>query len=106
VRAVWADVLAQLEGPLRRLVVTHFHPDHLGLATWLQEQTGAELWMSTGEFLTAHAVWHEVGGHGARFMTEQFRQHGLDGELLEKFATRGSGYRKAVPVLPDAYQRL
>lgn len=105
-RAAWQQVLAGLDGPVTRIVATHFHPDHLGLATWLLETTGAELWMSTGEFLTAHAVWNEFGGHGARFMTEQFRQHGLDGIRLEKFAVRGPGYRRSVPALPDAYQRL
>lgn len=106
VRAVWSQILERLDGPVTRLVVTHFHPDHLGLATWLMEQTGAPLAMTTGEFLTAHAVWHEVGGHGARFMVEQFRQHGLDAEQLARFAQRGSGYRKAVPALPEYYQRL
>lgn len=106
VRATWQTILAGLNGPVTRLVVTHFHPDHLGLASWLQAETGAALWMTTGEFLTAHAVWHEVGGHGARFMVEQFRQHGLDAEHLAKFEKRGSGYRKAVPALPEHYHRL
>jgi len=106
VRGLWEQILADLDGSVTRLIATHFHPDHLGLATWLQARSGAELWMSSGEFLTAHAVWHEVGGHGARFMSEQFRQHGLGGERLEKFATRGSGYRRAVPALPDHYHRL
>ena len=32
-----------LDGPVTRLIVTHFHPDHLGLATWLMEKTGAPL---------------------------------------------------------------
>lgn len=106
VRATWQSILDRLDGPVSRLVVTHFHPDHLGLATWLMEKTGAPLWMTSGEFLTAHVVWHEVGGHGARFMVEQFRQHGLDDERLAKFEKRGSGYRKAVPALPDHYHRL
>ena len=106
VRAIWEQVIAGLDGPLRRLIVTHFHPDHLGLASWLMERTGAKLWMTTSEFLTAHAVWHSVAGHGPVFMVEQFRQHGLDGERLEKFAKRGSGYRMAVPALPDYYHRL
>lgn len=105
-RAAWTQVLAGLDGPVTGIVATHFHPDHLGLATWLIERTGAPLYMSAGEFLTAHAVWHELGGHGAPFMTEQFRQHGLSGERLEKFAVRGPGYRKSMPALPDAYRRL
>ena len=106
VRASWRQILDRLDGPVRRLIVTHFHPDHLGLATWLMTETGAPLWMTTGEFLTAHVVWNEVGGHGARFMVEQFRQHGLDAERLGKFEKRGSGYRKAVPSLPEYYHRL
>lgn len=106
VRAVWSGILAGLPGPVTRLVATHFHPDHLGLASWLMEQTGAPLWMTSAEFLTAHAVWNEVGGHGARFMVDQFRQHGLDDGLLGKFEKRGSGYRRAVPALPEHYHRL
>ena len=106
VRATWTQIIEQLDGPVKRLIVTHFHPDHLGLAAWLMEKTGAPLAMTAGEFLTAHAVWNEVGGHGARFMVEQFRQHGLDAERLAKFEMRGSGYRKAVPALPEYYQRL
>jgi glyoxylase-like metal-dependent hydrolase (beta-lactamase superfamily II) len=106
VRGIWKRVLAELDGPITRLIVTHFHPDHLGMATWLMAETAAPLYMTTGEFLTAHAVWNEIGGHGARFMVEQFRQHGLDSERLAKFEKRGSGYRLAVPGLPDRYERL
>lgn len=106
VRAAWSQIIDGLDGAVNRLIVTHFHPDHLGLATWLMEKTGASLSMTSGEFLTAHAVWHEVGGHGARFMVEQFRQHGLEQEQLAKFEQRGSGYRKSVPALPEKYDRL
>jgi len=106
VRGLWEQVLGGLDGPVTKLIVTHFHPDHLGLATWLMERTGAPLYMTTGEFLTAHAVWHEVGGHGAPFMVGQFRMHGLEDEYLAKFEKRGSGYRQAVPSLPDHYHRL
>ena len=106
VREAWLKVLAGLDTPVRRLIVTHFHPDHLGLASWLMNETGANLWMTTGEFLTAHAVWNEFGGHGARFMVDQFRQHGLDGDRLARFERRGSGYRMAVPELPEYYHRL
>lgn len=106
VKETWRQVIDQLDGPVRRLIVTHFHPDHIGLAAWLMETTGATLAMTTGEFLTAHAVWNEYGGHGARYMVEQFRQHGLDAERLAKFEQRGSGYRKAVPALPEYYDRL
>lgn len=105
-QACWQNLLNLLPRPPKRWLVTHFHPDHFGLADWLLRQTGAELWMSCGEFLTAHAVWNEVGGHGARFLVEQFREHGLAAAGLAKFAERGSGYRRAVPALPQHYRRV
>ncbi|MGE5386193.1 MAG: MBL fold metallo-hydrolase [Betaproteobacteria bacterium] len=105
-RAAWEQILGKLVRPVSRLIVTHFHPDHLGLADWFEKRAGAELHMSTGEFLTAHVVWNEVGGHGARFMVDQFRQHGLDEERLARYETRGSGYRQSMSALPQTYRRL
>ena len=33
-----------------RLIVTHYHPDHIGLAGWLTERLGIELWTTPGEW--------------------------------------------------------
>jgi glyoxylase-like metal-dependent hydrolase (beta-lactamase superfamily II) len=107
VRAAWEEILAALDGrPLKRIVVTHFHPDHLGLAAWLSEMTGAPIWMSAGEFLSAHLVWHQLAGHGVAEMIDFFRQHGLDDSRLSAFDQRGNSYRKGVPQLPATYHRL
>ncbi len=105
-RAAWKKILGGLDRPVSRVIVTHFHPDHLGLAEWFQKRTDAIIYMSAGEFLTAHVVWNEVGGHGARFMVEQFRRHGLDKERLARYETRGSGYRQSMSALPEQYRRL
>ncbi|MCZ8133170.1 MAG: MBL fold metallo-hydrolase [Steroidobacteraceae bacterium] len=51
-RAAWTGGLRdQLDGrPLHRIVCTHHHPDHAGLAAFLLERhPGAEVWMSAGE---------------------------------------------------------
>ena len=37
----WARELEELPGPVRRIVVTHFHPDHVGAAADLVELTDA-----------------------------------------------------------------
>ena len=44
-KALWEEVFASTLGgrPVRRLIVTHFHPDHIGLAGWLCERFGVEL---------------------------------------------------------------
>ena len=104
--AFWQQLIDQLDGPIKRLIVTHFHPDHLGLADFLQKKTGASLWISTGEFLTAHAIWSGTGGHAPEAMFEQFREHGLDQPRLDAFKARGNPYRNVVAALPETYHRL
>lgn len=107
----WEAILAGLQagprgGRITRIFVTHFHPDHLGLAAWLQEKTGAPVCMSLGEYLTAHAVWNEIGGHGTQAMLGQFRAHGLDEANCAALERRSGGYNRGVPKLPNRYVRL
>lgn len=119
VKDCWRQILGRLMAPggegaplsigkgrISRLIVTHFHPDHLGLAAWLQELTGAPLLMTLGEYLTAHAVWHEIGGHGTQAMLQQFRAHGLDDERCAALEGRRGAYRRGVPSIPTHYHRL
>jgi glyoxylase-like metal-dependent hydrolase (beta-lactamase superfamily II) len=111
VRQCWERILAGLAatprgGRILRIIVTHFHPDHIGLAAWLQEKTGATIHMTLGEYLTAHAVWHEIGGHGTEAMLCQFRAHGLGAERCAALAANRGGYNRGVAGLPTTYQRL
>ncbi|HPT49115.1 MAG TPA: MBL fold metallo-hydrolase [Accumulibacter sp.] len=111
VKACWQTILAGLAttavgGRISRILVTHFHPDHLGLAAWLQERTGAPVLMTQGEYLTAHAVWNEIGGHGNRPMLRQFRAHGLDEARCAALEARSGTYNRGVPTLPTDYRRL
>ena len=51
-RAIWESVLDnQLRGSrLTRVIATHFHPDHVGLAGWLTKRFGLPLYMSAMEY--------------------------------------------------------
>ncbi len=104
VQTVWQQVLA--EHPLRRLLVTHFHPDHVGLAAWLCEQQGVAMHMTLGEYLMAHTMRLGVGGIGVEPMFRQFQAHGLDAERMAALTTRGNAYARGVPALPQQFQRL
>ena len=42
--------------PINRVICTHLHPDHIGLAGWLCKRFDAELWMTRGEWLTARML--------------------------------------------------
>lgn len=104
VRAAWTTLLAN--HPLRRIIVTHFHPDHLGLAAWLAEETGAPLWMSQGEYLTGKMVHAGLAPYSVPAMVDFFRSHGLDAERATALEQRGNAFRHGVPAIPEHYRQL
>src|ERR1700747_1292535 len=100
-----------LEGPLKgvkitRLIVTHSHPDHVGLAGWIVERFNCPLYMSQVEYL--QSVYHQNRGAEERRNAQRlfFRRHGMDEDLTEKLLGRGQDYLKRVSVLPASYHRL
>ncbi|HEX5127896.1 MAG TPA: MBL fold metallo-hydrolase [Rhodocyclaceae bacterium] len=105
-RGIWARVLADLDREVSKIVVTHFHPDHIGNAEWLSRSTNASVWMSAGEYLLAHAVHGQHSGYSIEAMIALFRQHGLDAARCEQLAARGNIYARGVPNLPMQYHRL
>jgi glyoxylase-like metal-dependent hydrolase (beta-lactamase superfamily II) len=107
-RAAWDAVLAEAlrSGPARRVIVTHFHPDHAGNAGWLCERFGVPLWITQGEYLTAHAVRAGSAGFVAEATLGLFRAHGLDEARLGQLGMRGNQYRRLVGELPTHYRRI
>ncbi len=104
VRDAWKSVMATRR--LGRLLVTHFHPDHLGLAAWLQDQSGAPLWITQGEYLTAQMVKHQIGAYGVPAMCDFFRGHGLDAARVLALLERGNAYGRGVPAIPPTFHPL
>src|SRR5919202_5062756 len=56
------EVGLSLDHDVARIIVTHLHPDHIGLASWLQERSGAPVWMLEGEIENARHVWDPARG--------------------------------------------
>src|SRR6201990_20629 len=106
--AAWTTLF---EGPLKhvkitRLIVTHSHPDHVGLAGWIVERFNCPLEMSQVEYL--QSVYHQNRGTEERRNAQRLfsRRHGMDERLTEQLLGRGSDYLKRVSVLPPAYRRI
>ena len=85
-RRLWEEIFARDLGgkPVGRVIVTHYHPDHIGLAGWMSARLKVVPWMTKGEFLTAHAACHSVGGTGLPRVREFFARHGLAPERLAR----------------------
>jgi glyoxylase-like metal-dependent hydrolase (beta-lactamase superfamily II) len=81
-----AKIGLDLDRDVRRIVVTHLHPDHIGLARWLEVRSGAPAYMLEGEIANARHVWDPARGSDdfVRFLT----RYGMDPETAE--ATAGT----------------
>ena len=108
IKRSWEAVLAAhcRAKPVKRIIVTHCHPDHLGLARWLGEKTGAGTWITQGELLNAYAWFHQLPNYDVEGMVGFFRRHGLDAERTALLEGRGPTYRGRVDGLPVEYRRL
>jgi len=91
--------------PLERIVVTHLHPDHIGLASWLQEQTGAPIYLTRGEWQLAQQVFN-LPTRNAELIEAHYHRLGLQDTALQTTAKQASGYRRLVKTLPRAVRHL
>jgi glyoxylase-like metal-dependent hydrolase (beta-lactamase superfamily II) len=107
-RELWerhgATTLASM--PIRAVVATHYHPDHLGNAAWLAERYGCDVAMTQAEYLTAHAISGEFGGYTPEAVVDLFRRHGMDSTHVAALEKRGNRYRRGVPELPQTFDRM
>ena len=107
-RDFWGE---QLDGgidqrPIERLIATHFHPDHMGLAGWLVERAGAEFLTTRTEWLLARALSHDTSQSFVETGRRFDHRAGLDDELIEERAQRGNLYRTRVCPPPSHVSRL
>jgi glyoxylase-like metal-dependent hydrolase (beta-lactamase superfamily II) len=107
-RALWHTLAAgPLAGrPLTRLIVTHFHPDHIGLAGWLCERFSLPLLMSQTEYLVSLAIHLDPGALNAEPYRSFYRSHGLDADHTERLLTNGHRYLRMISGLPRTFRRL
>lgn len=103
-KAIWEKRLSTY--PLIRQIITHSHPDHIGLSGWLQQKTEAPLWITQSEYLTALAHINQIGNYTIAAMCSLFKKHGLDNVRLNALKKRGNAMKTGCPILPQTYQAI
>ena len=107
-RDLWEQVFAAKLGgkPVKRVIVTHYHPDHAGLAGWLTKKFDVPLVMPQGEYMMAHLIAEGRGGTSQEALLALFRKNGLDEARVAELATRGNHYARNVPDFPVGFVRI
>ena len=108
-RHAWEALLA---GPLAgrnisRIIVTHFHPDHLGLAGWLAERFETRLWMTRGEWLFARMLTTDIRDAPPPEAFAYWRAGGWDEQRIAAEAGKGWGrFASVMSPVPISFVRM
>ncbi len=106
-RALWEQIAAtRLDGlPIRRLVCTHSHHDHAGLAAWIMERFDAELYMSHGEYFMLRHYAAPPPDPLPPLHQGFYLRAGLSAEQIEHMFG-GLRRNSFAPPVPQCYRRL
>lgn len=107
---IWAEIEKTLfvHKPLGRIVCTHAHPDHIGMAGPLARRHKVHVHMSTGEYFMARALCANLPGLDGHALGHFLASHGLINEQKadETTQARGGFFSRLVPEPPLNYQRI
>jgi glyoxylase-like metal-dependent hydrolase (beta-lactamase superfamily II) len=73
--ARWEPVLGGLDAPIARIVVTHFHPDHVGGSEDAEQLTGAPVLQGEHDYAQCERVWGNPDW--SQRLADFLRTHGL-----------------------------
>ncbi len=110
----WRTLIAA-DGPLAatpqgaritRILCTHMHPDHVGMAGWLTRKFQCRLWMTRLEYLTCRTLAADTGREAPEDAIRFYQQAGWSEEALDVYRARFGGFGKYLHALPDSFRRL
>lgn len=104
-RALFAGPLAGK--PVGRIIVTHYHPDHIGLAGWLAAKWQVPLEMSRGEFMLARTLTLDVAERTPDDVVRFYAAQGWPSAAVDRLKSSAWGhFGRGVHKLPTGYRRL
>lgn len=105
---IWEGLLAGVLGgrSIRRVICTHMHPDHIGMAGWLCERSGAPLLMSRLEYVTGRMLVADTGRPAPETGRTFYRAAGWSEDQLATWARNYGQFGLVVSPMPEAYHRL
>ncbi|WP_166575657.1 MBL fold metallo-hydrolase [Caulobacter sp. SLTY] len=92
--------------PITRVIVTHLHPDHIGLAGWMTRKFDCRLWMTRLEYIQCRMLVADTGREAPEDGLRFYKAAGWDEESIDNYRHKFGGFGKAIYQLPDSYRRL
>lgn len=108
IAAAWGNVMSgpMTDRPATRVICTHMHPDHIGMAGWLTRRFNCQLWTTRLEYVTCRMLVADTGREAPLDAIRFYQAAGWDSTAIENYKTRFGGFGKMVYALPDSFRRV
>jgi len=108
-KGIWQGMLGgALSGkPVRRVIVTHHHPDHVGLAGWFQSGHDAELVTTRTAWLMSRMLTLDEQAAAPAETIAFWKSAGMDPDILQaRVEERPFNFADVVDPMPLGYTRI
>lgn len=95
----WREELAGLDRPVTKVLITHFHPDHVGAAADVAAITGAEMLQGRLDYAQCVLVWGNAGWEPE--LAQWFHRHGVPTDVTDELIEQGVLYDQLVRYAHD-----
>ena len=106
VKNAWNDILRESDIKLENIIVTHMHPDHIGMAGWLSRHFQIPLSMSRGEYYQCRVLASDTGDRVPEEAINFYKNAGLTDHQIDAYVKRFGFFGSMISTLPDSYKRL
>lgn len=90
---LWEEIFTDLDikyGDIEGIYVSHMHPGHYGASGWLQELTGAPVFMNREEIAGADKTWKK-GRTNISVVGDLFKENGMPHDFVSEVLDNMSG---------------
>ncbi|WP_370307852.1 MBL fold metallo-hydrolase [Sinimarinibacterium flocculans] len=104
----WDEAFAGPLGglPVTRVICTHMHPDHIGMAGWLTRRFSCRLWITRLEYIICRMLVADTGREAPADALAFYRAAGWDQRAIEHYKARFGDFGRGIYALPDSYRRV
>lgn len=98
-RARWDAACRELDGAVERIVITHFHPDHVGAAAVLGDLTGAPVLQGPEDYAQCVSAWGPERSPDR--LVAYMLEHGLPAESADEMRRESGALSRLVHYAPE-----